>query len=216
MPRARRGPRPGRRRRAARPGSMLSSSTRSTPAARASSSSSSVSTSTSTWQPAGEFWSARRAASADAAGDPNVVLLDEYRVVEAAAVRGPAAGHDRRLLERAQAGGRLARVEDPRAGPGDGLDVARGQGRDAGQAPEEVERDPLAGEDRPPAEPVTVEQLVAGLDARRRQRAGGRPRARDRPSRTPLPPRRDRRRRQAPWRPPRRGRGHLRERRPGW
>ena len=45
---------------------------------------------------------------------------------------------------------RLARVEDRGAGPGDRLDVAGGQRRDAGEVAEEVERGPLGRQQRPP------------------------------------------------------------------
>ena len=48
----------------------------------------------------------------DAAGQRGVVLLDQDRVVKAHAVIVGAARRDRRLLEHAKAGGRLAGVED--------------------------------------------------------------------------------------------------------
>ena len=48
----------------------------------------------------------------DAAGETDVVVLDQDAVVEAAAVVGAAAGAHRVLLERAQRRRRLARVED--------------------------------------------------------------------------------------------------------
>ena len=82
------------------------------------------------------------------AGEGDVVLLDQDRVVEAHAVVHPAAGADRGLLERAQQRRRLAGVEDhgaPALRPRR-LDEAGGQGRDAGEVAEQVERDALAGE----------------------------------------------------------------------
>ena len=52
------------------------------------------------------------------------------------------------LLERAQPGSRLSRVQHSHARALHGVRVAAGQGRDARQPPEEVQRDALAGEDR--------------------------------------------------------------------
>src|SRR5207244_11505380 len=49
---------------------------------------------------------------ADPAGEAQVVVLDENRVVEAAPMVAAAAAADGVLLERSQAGRRLARVED--------------------------------------------------------------------------------------------------------
>ena len=84
----------------------------------------------------------------DAAGEGDVVLLDQDRVVEADAVVAPAAGGDRRLLQRPQARRRLAGVEDAGAGAGDRLDEAGGQGGDAGEVAEEVERGALGDQQR--------------------------------------------------------------------
>ena len=69
-----------------------------------------------------------------AAGQRRVVLLDEDRVVEPAAMAHPAAGPHGLLLELAQARRGLARVEDARARALDGLHVARGERGHAGQA----------------------------------------------------------------------------------
>ena len=80
-------------------------------------------------------------------GGANVVVLDQDAVVEPGAVVPAAADGDGVLLEDAQAGGGLARVEDRDVGSGGGVHVAARQGRDAGQASEVVERGPLAGED---------------------------------------------------------------------
>ena len=68
---------------------------------------------------------------ADAARERDVVVLDEDRVVEAHAVVAPAAGGDGPLLERAQAGRRLARVEHLDPGPAQRVHAARRQRRDA-------------------------------------------------------------------------------------
>ncbi len=84
--------------------------------------------------------------SRDAAGEAQVVVLDQDRVVEPDAVVRAAAAADGVLLERAQAGRRLARVEDRRAGALDRVDVAARQRRDAAEAAEQVERSALAGE----------------------------------------------------------------------
>ena len=113
-PRARRGRPPGRPRRAAAATSMLSSSSRGAPAASACSISRASRTSTSSVPASsGAAWRARSIAGGDPAGGRDVVLLDQDRVVEPGAVVDGAAGGDRRLLQRAQAGRRLARVEHP-------------------------------------------------------------------------------------------------------
>src|SRR5205823_7390168 len=51
-------------------------------------------------------------------------------------------------LERTQAGSRLASVEDGRGRPVRELDEATGEGGDAAEPAEQVERDALAAEDR--------------------------------------------------------------------
>src|SRR4051794_4906823 len=65
----------------------------------------------------------------DTACEPYVVVLDQDRVEEAEAVVGAAARTDRELLERAEPGRRLARVEDLCIRAGDGVDVAASQCR---------------------------------------------------------------------------------------
>ncbi len=95
--------------------SMLSSSSRGAPAASASSISRASRTSTSSVSASCGACVARacdRRRDASRGGD--VVLLDQDRVVEPRAVVDRAAGRHRRLLERAQAGRRLARVEHAR------------------------------------------------------------------------------------------------------
>ena len=87
--------------------------------------------------------------AADPAGDRDVVLLDQDRVVEAHAMVAPAAGGHRALLERAQTGGRLAGVEDHGTATADRVDVTRREGRHPGKVGEQVERSALAGEQAP-------------------------------------------------------------------
>ena len=96
----------------------------------------------------------------DTAGERRVVLLDEDGVEQADAVVRAPAGGDRRLLERPQARRRLARVEDPRTGPFDLANAPRGEGRDARELLQEVERRPLGGEDRP-GRPVDLKHRPA-------------------------------------------------------
>ena len=112
------------------PGSMLSSRIRRAPAASASRTSSEVAA-----LDLGDEVGAALGGEPDRVADParerRVVLLDQDRVVEADAMVAPAARGDRGLLEGAQARRRLPRVEDPGAGAGDRLRVARGQRRHA-------------------------------------------------------------------------------------
>jgi hypothetical protein len=56
-----------------------------------------------------------------------MVLLDQHPVVEAGTVVPAASAADGVLLERAQAGSRLAGVQDGRAGPVRELDEAAGE-----------------------------------------------------------------------------------------
>ena len=100
-----------------------------------------------------------------AAGERDVVLLDQDRVVEADPVVAPAAGGDRRLLESAQARGRLTGVENRGAGAGDRLDVARRERGDPREVTEEVERRALGGEQRPRPGP-TASRTSAGTSSR--------------------------------------------------
>ena len=80
---------------------------------------------------------------ADPAGQRDVVVLDQHRVVEAEAVVGAAAQPHRLLFEDAQAGGGLAGADDLRLVPGDRIDQRPGRGRDARQAADQVERGAL-------------------------------------------------------------------------
>ena len=88
-----------------------------------------------------------RPRACDAAGEPDVVVLDQDRVEEADAMVRRAAGAHRVLLERAQRRRRLARVEDGDAAAGRVDELARARG-DAGQPLQEIERGPLADEQR--------------------------------------------------------------------
>ncbi len=100
-------------------------------------------------RPAARRHGRRAMASAMSGGEQQVVVLDEHRVVQSHPVVGAAAAADGPLLGRTQARGRLAGVEDDRARARHGVHVATGQGRDARQSPQQVERQPLPGEDRP-------------------------------------------------------------------
>ncbi len=73
----------------------------------------------------------------------------------------PASGCHRVLLERAQAGRGLARVEHGCPGALDRVDVPTGERGDPREPPEEVQRDALTGEDRP------LRARDAGDDGRR-------------------------------------------------
>ena len=130
----------------------------------------------------------------DAAAEPQVVVLDQDAVVQAEAmVRAAAAAHGE-LLQRAQARRRLARVEDRRAGAGDGVDVPARQRRDTGQPPEQVQRGALAGQQRARsrrrARPRRASRLRRTRAARtpRSGRARGRPPRRRRARRRRPPP----------------------------
>ena len=98
-------------------------------------------------------------------GAGEVVVLDQHGVGEPQAVVGAAAGADGGLLEEAEAGEGLARIED--ADPGVGLvgrlDEAGREGGDAGEVAEEVQRSALGGEDRAQG-PADIEDGVAGFE----------------------------------------------------
>ena len=100
---------------------------------------------------------------ADAAGDRDVIVLDQHAVVEPHPVVVRAAHASRIFLERAKAGDGLARVEQRRAGAGDRVDIAPGQGRDSRQMLERVERRALGGEHRP-RQPLQLQDRAARAD----------------------------------------------------
>ena len=82
----------------------------------------------------------------DAARDREVVVLDENAVVEAEAMVRPAARAHGVFLDRAQAGKRLADVDDARLRATHGLDDPRGGRGDAAHVADKVERDALGRE----------------------------------------------------------------------
>src|SRR5439155_2605007 len=84
-----------------------------------------------------------------AATQRQMVVLDEHRVVETEPVVHPTTGPDRVLGEHAHAGERLPRVAHDERGPRGTVDVRARQGGDTAEVLEEVQRDPLAGEERP-------------------------------------------------------------------
>ena len=85
----------------------------------------------------------------DAARDRDMVVLDQHGVIEAEAMVDAAAAAHGIFLEGAQAGRGLPGAADFRLGMGDGLRVMRGQGRDAAQAAEKIQRDAFGGQDAP-------------------------------------------------------------------
>ena len=85
----------------------------------------------------------------DAAGGGDMVVLDQHRIVEAEAVVDAAAGPDRVFLEgRAIRASSCACRQCARPCPRPPSTIGSGQRGDAAQAVEEVERGPLAGEQR--------------------------------------------------------------------
>ena len=101
---------------------------------------------------------------ADAARRDDVVFLDQDAVVEAEAVIGAAADAHGVLLREPQAGQRLAGVQDPGAGAGDGIRAGPGRRGHGGQRLQEIERGALPGEQRAGGAVQFAEHLV-GLDA---------------------------------------------------
>ena len=147
MPRAARGRRRSPRPRASSSGGMLSSRIASAPAASASRTWSSVSH-LDLHRKRRRRRASRSTATRSSRRRARWLSLIEDRVVEPEAVVAAAAARDRVLLERAQPGRRLARVEDLGAGALDGVHVPARERGDAGEAAEEVERRALAGQDR--------------------------------------------------------------------
>ncbi len=87
----------------------------------------------------------------DAPRDPDVVVLDEYAVVEAEPVWVPAPERYRPLLELPEARHGLPRRGDPdiRAVLPAPVDQVAGHGRDAAHPHDEVQGEPLARQERP-------------------------------------------------------------------
>ena len=85
----------------------------------------------------------------DAAGQRDMVVLDQHRIVEAEAVIGAAAQPHRLLFEDAQPGGRLAGTDDFRLVTGDRVNQRAGCGGDAGEPRNQVQRGALGRQYRP-------------------------------------------------------------------
>ena len=98
----------------------------------------------------------------DAAGRQDVVFLDQNGVIEAESVVAAAAAKYGEFLRAAQAGQRLAGIDDLRARAGDGVGELAGLGRHAGEQLQEVEGGALAGQERPGRAFDFAEQLVGG------------------------------------------------------
>ena len=79
-----------------------------------------------------------------AAGDRDVVVLDQDRVIEPEAMVETAAAAHGIFLQRAQARRGLAGAADPHVGAGGVADIIGGQRRDAGEAADKVQRGALA------------------------------------------------------------------------
>jgi len=99
----------------------------------------------------------------DAAGRGDVVFLDQDAVVEPDALVLSAARAHRVFFGQAQAGQRLAGVEDGGARAGDGCDVRPGRRRHGRQGLQEIQRRPLGGEQCPGAA-LDLDQQVARCD----------------------------------------------------
>ena len=110
-----------------------------------------------------------------------------------------AARHDRRFFKLAQAGRGLARVENLRARGAGRFDELVGQGRDAAEALEKIERDSFRGENRARATANFEDGRPAG-DSGAILVGRFRPEDWDRPVEKPPPPPPRRRRSRAPWR----------------
>src|SRR5207237_6998447 len=86
---------------------------------------------------------------ADPAGERDMVVLDQHRIVEAEAVIGAAAKAHRLFFEDAQARRRLAGADDLGLVARDRIDQRAGRGRDARQSADQVQRGPLSRQYRP-------------------------------------------------------------------
>src|SRR5205085_7543529 len=84
----------------------------------------------------------------DPAGEADVIVFDQNRVVQPEPMVRPAAGAHRVLLQFAERWRRFAGVEDRDAAAG-GVDETPRQRRNAAEPLEKVERGALAGEERP-------------------------------------------------------------------
>ena len=129
----------------------------------------------------------------DAAGDADVIVLDQHAVVQTEAMIRAAAAPDGVLRQRPQRRHRLARVEN-RDAAARGVDESPRQRGDPRQVLEEIERRSLGGQDAR-AEPVDLGEARARRDTRRRRRPGPEPSEPDRPAETSRARRPGRRRR---------------------
>ncbi len=130
---------------------MLSSRITSTPStSRSARTCTSASASTSILR-SGRSWRTRAIAARNRARplrDEEMIVFHQHHVVETEAmICSPTRDH-RRFLKLPQAGRRLARVEDFRTVAAGGLDELMGQGRNAAQPLEEIERDAFGRENR--------------------------------------------------------------------
>ncbi len=82
----------------------------------------------------------------DAAGDCDVVVLDQHRIIKAEAVIITAAAANRIFLQRPQSRRRFARTDHARFGVRNPLDELRGRGGNAGQMTDEIKRGALGAE----------------------------------------------------------------------
>ncbi len=83
------------------------------------------------------------------AGNGNMVILDQHRVVETVTMIGAATEADGVFFERAKPGDRLARAADPGPGMGDLIGERGRVGRDSRKMHEKVECHPLGGQNPP-------------------------------------------------------------------
>ena len=103
-----------------------------------------------------------------AAGEPDVVVLDQHRVEQPDAMIGRAAGAHGVFLEHAQRRRRLARVEDRDAAAGRVDELPRAR-RDARQPLQKIERRALGDEQRPRRARRLRPTLFAGARSGRRR-----------------------------------------------
>ncbi len=78
-----------------------------------------------------------------------MVVLDHRRIVEPHPVIGRAAHPGRVFFKHAQAGDRLARIEQRRPRARDGVDISASHGGDAGEVLDGIERRAFGGQHRP-------------------------------------------------------------------
>ena len=109
---------------------------------------------------------------ADAAGDGNVVVLDQHGVIESETVVETAAATNGVFFERAQARRRLAGTANARARPGDTAHELMRRSGHARETSQEIERGAFAGK-HGARRPTHRHQLGLGRDARAVAHIGG-------------------------------------------